>query len=357
MNYTKMPRYYFLNVILTRSFKYLSLALVLLTFSPATSFSSEIRSQTIQLVPGWNAVYVELDPLETFPADLFEGMPVDVVAGFSSAAKPAQFVVDPSADLLKSYGWTVWYAPRRADHFLSNLSAVQGGKPYLIHATTNASLVIQGTIAPDLFDWTPDAFNFVGFSVVDPGGPTFAEFFSGSTAHHTNKIYRMVNGTWRLVTDPSAAVMRSGEAFWIYCQGSSSYKGPVSIDAGFHGGVVLSPATPSQLIIRNRMAHPVSVTLEHLVDAAAPVPLASSMTVYDLENSLILQAGVPLGNDAWTLALPPLEAGAGVKFPLMLDREHADFESRTSIIRATTDLGTITYVPVSAFGLTTAANE
>lgn len=314
------------------------------------------RTQTIQLVPGWNAVYVELDPLETFPADLFEGVPVDVVAGFSSAAKPAQFVVDPSADLLKTYGWNVWYSPRRADHFLSNLSAIQGGKPYLIHATTNATLVIQGSIAPDLFDWTPDAFNFVGFSVADPGGPTFAEFFSGSTAHHTNKIYRMVSGTWRLVTDPANAVMKSGEAFWIYCQGSSSYKGPVSVDAGFHGGVVVSPVASSQLIMRNTTKHPVSVTLEHLVDAAAPVPLASSMTAYDLENASILEAGVPLGNDAWTMALPPLEAGSGVKFPLMLDRERADFESRTSIIKATTDLGTITYVPVSAFGLNP-ANE
>ena len=314
-------------------------------------------TQNIELTSGWNAVFVEVDPMLTSTADLFREVPVDVVAGFSSAAKPAQFVVDPSSDMLKAYGWNVWYSPRRADHFLSNLGVIQGGKPYLIHATTNTRLVIEGTIAPDLFDWTPDAFNFTGFPVASPGGPTFAEFFSGSSAHHTNKIYRMVNGTWRLVTDPAGTVMRAGEAFWIYCQGSSSYKGPVSIDAGFHGGLVLSPVADASIAIRNTTKHPVSVTLEHLVDATAPVPLQSSITVYDLETAVIQQAGVALGADAWTLALPPLEAGKGVKFPLMLDRDRADFESRTSIIKATTDLGTITYLPVSAFGFEPAASN
>lgn len=106
-------------------------------------------TQNIELTSGWNAVFVEVDPMLTSTADLFREVPVDVVAGFSSAAKPAQFVVDPSSDMLKAYGWNVWYSPRRADHFLSNLGVIQGGKPYLIHATTNTRLVIEGTIAPD----------------------------------------------------------------------------------------------------------------------------------------------------------------------------------------------------------------
>ena len=95
------------------------------------------------------------------------------------------------------------------------------------------------------------------------------------------------------------------------------------------------------------------------MDAAAPVPLISSVTIYDLENSLIRQAGVSLGEDAWSMQLPPIEAGAGVRFPLALDRQRADFATRHSVIKATTDLGTIMYLPVTAFGLEpeTANNE
>ena len=180
-------------------------AFFLCTILPVLDVSAaEVCTQKIDLVSGWNAVFVELDPMETVPADLFEDLPVDVVAGFSSSAKPAQFVADPSVDMLLAYGWNAWYSPRRADNFLSTLSAIQGGNPYLIHATTNTQLVIEGTLAPDLLSWTPDAYNFVGFPVVAQGGPTFAEFFSGSPAHDPGKIYRMVNGTWRLVTDTRA---------------------------------------------------------------------------------------------------------------------------------------------------------
>ena len=320
---------------------------LLLSDSPA----AEVWTQKIDLVSGWNAVFVELDPLKTVPADLFEGLPIDVAAGFSSSAKPAQFVVDPTADMLMAYGWNVWYSPRRADQFLSTLSAIQGGNPYFIHATTNTQLVIQGTIAPDLFAWTPDAFNFVGFPVVSQGGPTFAEFFSGSAAHDINRIYRMVNGTWRLVTDPARTVMRQGEAFWIYCDGRSSFKGPVDFATGSQGGVILSTLAGAEIVVRNSTSHPVTVALEHIVDAAAPVPLISVITVYDLENSLIHEAGVSLGAGAWSMQLPPIEAGAGVKFPLALDRQRAGFPTRRSVIKATTDLGTIVYLPVTAFGL------
>jgi len=316
-----------------------------------SSGAEPMLTQTVSLQAGWNAVFVELDPMKTVPADLFAGLPIDVAAGFSSSAKPAQFVVDPTADMLMAYGWNVWYSPRRADHFLSTLSAIQGGNPYLIHATTNTQLVIEGTIAPDLFAWTPDAYNFVGFSVASQGGPTFAEFFSGSAAHDTNKIYRMVNGTWRLVTDPAGTAMRAGEAFWIYCKGSSSMRGPVDFSTGSKGGVVLSSSVGTEIVLRNNTQHPVTVTLEHIVDAAAPVPLISSITIYDLEHSIIQEAGVTLGNDGWSMQLPPIEAVSGVRFPLALDRQRADFSIRTSLIKATTDLGTITYLPVTAFGL------
>jgi len=321
------------------------------------AFAAQVYTQKVDLVSGWNAVFVELDPMETVPADLFEGLPVDVVAGFSSSAKPAQFVVDPTADMLMAYGWNAWYSPRRADHFLSTLSAIQGGNPYLIHATTNTQLVIEGTLAPDLLSWTPDAYNFVGFPVAAQGGPTFAEFFSGSAAHDPGKVYRMVNGTWRLVTDPAGTSMRQGEAFWIYCDGQSSFKGPVDFDTGFKGGVVVSTLARSEIVIRNHAPHPVTVTLEHVVDAAAPVPLISNITVYDLENSVIHEAGVPLGDDAWSMQLPPIEAGAGVRFPLALNRERADFSTRHSMIKATTDLGTIVYLPVTAFGLQPATDD
>jgi hypothetical protein len=196
----------------------LCFALILASTGMVCSLRAQaIRTQTLALAAGWNAVFLEVDPTESEPAILFAAHPVDVVATLGTPTPAAQFVRNAGVDLFKAYGWAVWYAPARPDAFLSTLYAVQGGKAYLIHATTNAALTVSGTVPPLQMNWIPDAFNFAGFAVQNPGAPTFEQFFGGSTAHQHNRIYRLVNGTWRQVLDPGAQTMRAGEAFWIYC--------------------------------------------------------------------------------------------------------------------------------------------
>jgi hypothetical protein len=199
-------------------------------------------------------------------------LPVDVVATFSAPTRGAQFVRDPSASLLGTYGWSVWYAPARSDAFLTTLRAVYGAQPYLVHATTNVDLRISGTVALGKLAWTPHAFNFVGFSVED-AAPTFQQFFRGSSAHNHNRIYRLVDGTWRQVLDPAAEAMRPGEAFWIYCDGRSDYPGPLQVTSRLRSGVMLTSRGGGEVTFRNRADHPLAFRLEHLTDPAQPIPL------------------------------------------------------------------------------------
>jgi len=165
-------------------------------------------TQSISLNTGWNAVYLEVDPDTPAPEQVFAGLPVDTVATHDVSHHGAQFVKNPAADLSLAQGWAVWYAQSRPDAFLSNLYEVQGAKAYLIHATTNATLTLTGEVPPVLTTWKPDAFNFVGFSLQDPGAPTFAQFFAGSSAHTPGRIYRLSEGIWRQVLDPGAETMR-----------------------------------------------------------------------------------------------------------------------------------------------------
>jgi hypothetical protein len=37
-------------------------------------------------------------------------------------------------------------------------------------------------------------------------------------------------GLWTFIDDPSSAVMRSGEAYWVYCSGASKYQGPLAVE-------------------------------------------------------------------------------------------------------------------------------
>ena len=80
-----------------------------------------IRTQTLALSAGWNAVYIEVDPADPAPAAVFAGVPVDAVATHDAVPSTAQFVQNPDADLSLAQGWAVWYAPSRPDAFLSNL--------------------------------------------------------------------------------------------------------------------------------------------------------------------------------------------------------------------------------------------
>lgn len=322
---------------------------VALPLSAVRAQSDLVRTQDISLQAGWNAVYLEIDPETNSPAALFAGIPVDVVAAYAAPRRGAQFVKNPTAGMLASYGWAVWYAPGRGDHFLSTLYAIYGAKPYLIHAVSNTSLTVRGTAAPDRTTWMPNAYNFVGFNVVTPGGPTFREFFRGSDAHLHNNLYRMTNGIWRQVLNPDSVAMRAGEAFWIYCSGPSDFAGPLQVKTPTRLGVVVSSRTGSEVIFRNRSTHPVSFYVEHLTDPAAPVPLSVPILATDESAGGGLRTvNVHLESGAWRQDFPALEAGASIRLPLELRVQDMAVGTRSSALKVVSDVGTVIYVPVTA---------
>lgn len=307
-----------------------------------------VRTQSIVLNPGWNAVYLEVDPTVSDPARLFAGTPVEIVASYVSPTRGAQFVSNPSAQLLSTYGWAVWYAPARPDAFLATLYGIYGAKPYLVFAATNAALEIAGTVATERLAWTPKAYNFVGFSVAESGAPTFRQFFRGEPALNHDKLYRLVDGTWRQVLNPGATAMRSGEAFWIYCEGRTDYSGPLEVVAQPTGEVNLSSRGGSEIVFRNRVDHPVAYALEHLVDPAQPIPLSTPVLAVDETDGRSQTLNVHFAEGHFKQDFPPLEAGQAIRLPLVLRAQDAGPGERHSLLKVTTDLGTVTYVPVTA---------
>jgi hypothetical protein len=199
---------------------------------------------------------------------------------------------------------------------------------------------------PDI-KWRPDAYNFVGFSVVSAGAPTFAQFFGPSSAHAHNRIYRIQNNTWRQLTAPDSAAMRPGEAFWIYSDGPSSYEGPLRAETTLHGEVVLGFGT-EDLVLRNDTDHPVTPTIEHVPAGDHPVPLGLEMKVLSGPNAPVQTALVPLSAGAWSQNLPALEAGKAVAVPLNVQVDKLETGQHESLLKITTDLGTVIWVPVTA---------
>lgn len=314
----------------------------------SSALANPVRQQTVQLRAGWNAVFLEVHPEAADPATVFAGLPVDIAAAFTGPLSSAQFMTDPGANLFRLAGWSVWYAGSRPDAFLKTLHAISGQQGYLLHAKQDFTWNVTGTVAPPAVRWQPDAFNFVGFSVDALAAPTFSRFFGGSAAHNHNRIYRLDNGGWRQAANPAVEVMRSGEAFWIFCTGASTYQGPLQVETTSRNGVALGTATDS-VILRNTTTHPVAATVAHVVNGPNPVPLSIVVLAVGDTNAPVKTIATPKPDGAWTQPMPAIEAGQAFRIPFELRIGAMTTARQSSLLKVSTDVGTEIWIPVYGF--------
>ena len=304
-----------------------------------------VRSQNLQLHAGWNAVFLQVAPPDSEPAVVFANTSVDVVASFYAPSSSAQYVADPGGDLFKKTGWGVWYAGKRPDAFLKTLHAINGQQAYLVHTKSDCIWQVTGAVVSPEIRWQPDSFNLVGFAVTAQGGPTFSQFFAGSKAHAHNRIYRLANGAWRRVIDPTTETIAAGEAFWIYCDGGSKYQGPLSVETTVRRGLMVG-ANADAVVLRNQADHPITAALEHVPSGSNAVPLSIVITAVGSNSTQLQLVSARQSEGAWTQTLPPLEAGAVMRIPLEARVQDFTAPFQTSLLKITTDMGTEVWLPV-----------
>ncbi len=299
-----------------------------------------LRTQQIQLHQGWNSIFLEVFPSNSVPEVVFLNSPVSIVATYFPLANSVEFLRDPVRIDFKKEGWGVWYAPRRTDAFLSNLHAIDGNRAYLVYSESEFTWSVDGYVSFEAVRWKSDSFNHVGFCVDPQSPPTFGKFFAGSQAHRERKIYRLVNERWGRVTDPDATPMRTGEGLWVYCQGASDYQGPLV--AAIPGGraIVFGNEARARITLGNNSVDPLSVRVEQ---QGGTIPLAYVLTA--LGNSQIQSLFVDLPRPH---ALPVLEPGAKSYFTLQVRTERMNQGVQSDLLKLSTDVGTIVWLPLAA---------
>ena len=209
-------------------------ALLLLAASLQMLRADPTVVQELTLVPGWNAVHVDVQPEVPAIEALVVGLDVDSIWTYSDTTGSPEFVQDVTEEGLQRAGWFSWVSTNRVEAFQNDLLRLQANRAYLIrlNASTNQVLRITGRPSSRPRSWTPDTLNLRGLPV-DPGlPPTFLSFFRASAAHFSPgqglvPIYRLgTNGVWAGV-QPSDLV-ESGKAYWIHCRGGSDYLAPVA---------------------------------------------------------------------------------------------------------------------------------
>jgi hypothetical protein len=319
---------------------FLIIAAAAMIFSWSDSHAASEVTQSFSLHPGWNAIYLEVQPDPSDTETVFSELEnLESVWAWLDTHSTAEFIRDPDEGLWNQPGWGVYHtAPER--QFLNSLHAVIAGWTYLIKLAGDEDVSFQVTGIPSIkkTEWNPDAFNLVGFHVNPSNSPFFANFFSASSAHSTLTIYKFsaTSGKWEFVDNPASVEVDSGEAYWIYSEGSSSYQGLLDIDLPLLGGLNFG-----------QYADTLTIALHNVSDAAMTVaiePLSADISLtYRTYNST-------LGAYEW----PPLEQmpditlAAGTQQSVKISVRRADLQTdqADSVVQISSSTGTRLLVPV-----------
>jgi hypothetical protein len=327
---------------------------------------SQWTTQTVALRPGWNAVFLEIEPEPKRCDQLFAGMPVESAWAWNRRFSSVQFIQDPETLVPGHPDWLIWLPSNHSMASTKNLFTLEAGRTYLIKVADGAAALnmqINGRAAAPGVQWLSDSVNLAGFQL-QTQAPTFGNFFGGSAAHAGQPIYRLNTlGRWEPVVNPSITPMSRGEAFWIHCRGHSGYAGPLQIilenSTGLDFGRVL---TEQRVRIRNESSSQRSVTLRQLASAAPPNPSFPEMvgpvplSYFKMNLTNNEHAWLPFPSQLERLDMAP-----GDEWLVRLAVRRADMAAYSpspnqtslyqSLLEITDDFGFRRVVPVTAEGL------
>ena len=264
-------------------------------------------TQSLSLVQGWNAVYVEVAP-DAAADDLFADWPVDHVGLYDPASFLAtrQFGADWDSEGLTGSSMALW---KRGVPEASSLSRVPAGSVLVTYCTNEShSVTIRGVPAAPRTTWhvsgTNAVYNFFGFSTTQQ--TDISAYLEGSPCEgvKSRAYYRIVGDN--LDAGPGPIEVRSwnskvsdGEVLLLPSDDLSDWSGVLfvspmnGIDFGQNG-------VKATLTVRNDGKSPrtVSVALEQAANAAE-LQLSGTLPLC----LHVRDADVARTNAAWSAAL------------------------------------------------------
>ena len=281
-------------------------ALLLITAAATTWAQTETWEQVIELQPGWNAIYVQVEPEDNQLSTVFADLPVASVWRWIPTQAGARFIEDPAEGLENIEGWFAWFPEPRPEAFLSNLFRINANTGYLVRleGTQNQTITISGRPEFIPLAWQTNAFTLTGLPVAETNPPTFAEFFERSAAHQGQPIYQLEpDGRWQIV-NPSTTPIDSNTAYWIFTDGNSGHQGKLGLV--LDGGESLeftAALEESRLVLRNRSEQDGSFVIRRLGSSGMPLvflnedPDTGDIGWPNLSQALFLDA--PAGQDVF----------------------------------------------------------
>ncbi len=192
------------------------------------------QQQSIRLNPGWNAVFLEVQPEPAHAEFVFGNLPVETVWMWNRPTASVQYVEDPKNLAPDDAEWQAYFPPGSPHVRARNLLEVEGGRALLIRMPVNQAAmvwVVTGRPIAPRFQWVPDSYNLVGFPLEVGTAHTFNTLLAGSQAHDAAPVLRLSSGGQWVRVDTAAERVEPGRAYWVYSKGPSTYRGRLDIAA------------------------------------------------------------------------------------------------------------------------------
>lgn len=312
-----------------------AVGLLLATLPARAAFT---MSQTFNLRAGWNAIWLEVEPVNQDINVVFQGIPVESVWTFASVVSSVDFIQDTTETVWNRDRWLVHVPTNQVASLNNNLFKVLGNRAYLVKVSAPATLNVSGEPKLRFPKWAPDAYNFRGFPVDPNILPTFASFFRFSPAHYNiaqqrlQKIYQLNDaGQWTLMNQFDR--MKHGEAYWVYTSGVSDFIAPLGVSVDFGNGLEFSSAVTDSTL--------------HLQNVGT---IVRTVTVTDIGPGSSLSYQLNTTPPSWgTLPRPFTQTlGANSSYNLLLAANFANTSTTLyeTIVRVTDGQGTMFNIPV-----------
>lgn len=229
--------------------------------------------QTFSLAPGYNTVYLELDPGDPDPDHVFAAL-ADTADRVWTWVGPRELDCPtpgtPDCEPETETGWRQWVPPGNPASIANSLQQVVGGRAYVIFAAGGTQLAIRGRPHGLAQRWRRGD-NVAGFHVTSTP-PTFDDYLGASAAHAGTAIHQM-NSTGALTPVDRGAPIQPGRGYWVRSRGDTEYDGPITIGRLALSGLAYGETGTEQLVsVENLSA--TSRTVRFQVVPSLPPPAA-----------------------------------------------------------------------------------
>ncbi len=307
---------------------------------------AEWKTETYELVPGWNAVYLHVDPSYEKLDVLLQRTPVSQVWLWAPSVSTAQFVTSVQDNTSFGSNWIDWAASDSAN---SSLQHFIGNAAYLVYVDANYhdgtteqsvsnaqpfTLSLRGKAVPPTYNWTASGQNFIGFPTRAGNEPSFENFFglAETLDSSATEVYQYTGGELGsanplLVDAPVSTKVTRGQAFWVKDSDFNRFFGTFSLTlqdaSGVHFGSALSAY---RIRLSNTSNERHTVTMEMV---ASELPADGSVLVAsppilvrgDLDATTLTYGFADLATSPLSYTLEPTgQIGSSVEVVLGIDR-------------------------------------